>query len=88
MMPEADTTPRANSSYSSSQKIGVGLYLKELLYGIGATSGLALLWVMEAVRDRLFRLLDRTGFLPRPKSKASAFPPGRPKRRIRKAGRS
>ncbi len=52
----------------------------EILHGIGITLGLGLLWMMEAVRDRIFRLLDRANIrsYARP---ASAFPPGQPPKR-------
>jgi hypothetical protein len=42
--------------------------------------GLTLLWGLEIVRDSYFRLLDRLNLRPRPK-RASAFPPGQPKKR-------
>jgi hypothetical protein len=52
----------------------------EIVHGIGITLGLTLLWVMEAVRDRVFRMLDRINARPRTRP-ASAFPPGQPRRR-------
>ena len=51
----------------------------EIVYGIGIAFGLSLLWMMEAVRDRVFRLLDRANVRPRTRP-ASAFPPGQPRR--------
>jgi hypothetical protein len=52
----------------------------EILHGFGIALGLSLLWAMEAVRDRVFRLLDRLNVRPRVR-RASAFPPGQPRRR-------
>ena len=52
----------------------------EILHGLGITLGLSLLWMMEAVRDRVFRLLDRANIRPRTRP-ASAFPPGQPRKR-------
>ena len=52
----------------------------EIIHGIGITLGLSLLWAMEAVRDRFFRLLDRVNASPRTRH-ASAFPPGQPRKR-------
>ena len=51
----------------------------EILHGIGITLGLGLLWMMEAVRDRIFRLLDRANLRPYSRP-ASAFPPGQPRK--------
>lgn len=53
---------------------------KEIAGGIGRTLGLTLLWGLEIVRDSYFRLLDRLNVRPRHK-RASAFPPGQPKKR-------
>jgi hypothetical protein len=52
----------------------------EVVHGIGIVLGLSLLWTMEAVRDRVFRLLDRLNLRPRI-GPASAFPPGQPRKR-------
>lgn len=52
----------------------------EILHGLGIALGLSLLWMMEAVRDRVFRLLDRVNARPRIRQ-ASAFPPGQPRKR-------
>jgi len=51
----------------------------EIVHGLGITLGLSLLWIMEAVRDRVFRLLDRANARPRTRP-ASAFPPGQPRK--------
>jgi len=55
-------------------------FVGEVLRGIGATIGLAILWALEIVRDRFFNLLDRLNVRPRRKG-ATAFPPGKPKHR-------
>ena len=54
-------------------------YLSELVQGIGITLGLGILWGLEMVRNAYFRLLDRLNLKPR-RRRASAFPPGRPKK--------
>jgi hypothetical protein len=52
----------------------------EVIGGVGRTLGLTLLWGLEIVRDSYFRILDRLNVRPRHK-RASAFPPGQPKKR-------
>jgi hypothetical protein len=52
----------------------------QVFAGIGIAAGLALLWAMETVRNAYFRLLDRLNVKPR-RRRASAFPPGKPRRR-------
>jgi hypothetical protein len=52
----------------------------QLIHGIAVTLGLSLLWSLEAVRNVFFRALDRMNVRPRPR-RASAFPPGRPRKR-------
>ena len=54
--------------------------LKEIAGAVGRALGLTLFWGLEIVRDWYFRLLDRLNVRPRPK-RASAFPPGQPKKR-------
>ena len=51
----------------------------EVAGGVGRTLGLTLLWGLEIVRDSYFRMLDRLNVRPRHK-RASAFPPGQPKK--------
>ncbi len=53
---------------------------KEVAGAVGRALGLTLLWGLEIVRDSYFRLLDRLNIRPRRK-RASAFPPGQPKKR-------
>jgi hypothetical protein len=55
-------------------------HLIEVFHGLGIAFGLSLLWIMEIVRDRVFRILDRANARPRTRP-ASAFPPGQPHRR-------
>ncbi len=55
--------------------------LKELARGTAVALGLGLLWVLEAGRNAAFRLLDRMNIRARRHRRASAFPPGRPRRR-------
>jgi hypothetical protein len=54
--------------------------IMEVVGGVGRVLGLTLLWGLEIVRDSYFRLLDRLNVRPRHK-RASAFPPGQPKKR-------
>jgi hypothetical protein len=54
--------------------------VKEVVGGVGRALGLTLLWGLEIVRDGYFRLLDRLNVRPRHK-RASAFPPGQPRKR-------
>jgi hypothetical protein len=54
----------------------------EVVGGVGRALGLTLLWGLEIVRDSYFRVLDRLNVRPRHK-RASAFPPGQPKKRTR-----
>jgi hypothetical protein len=58
-----------------------GEHFSQVLYGIGVALGLALLWLMEVVRDAFFHLLDRLNVKARRRTNASAFPPGRPRKR-------
>ena len=58
-------------------KIG---FITSVLYGIGVSLGLALLWFMEIVRNAFFRVLDRLNVKPRRRRSASAFPPGQPRK--------
>ncbi|MGH7865365.1 MAG: hypothetical protein ACREQB_10265 [Candidatus Binataceae bacterium] len=55
-------------------------HLKEIMWGVGASLGLGLLWVLEIARDAYFAVLDRINVKPR-RRRASAFPPGRPRKR-------
>jgi hypothetical protein len=56
----------------------------EVAGGVGRALGLTLLWGLEIVRDKYFRMLDRLNVRPRRK-RASAFPPGQPKKRTHAA---
>jgi hypothetical protein len=61
-------------------------FLNQVAQGIAIALGLGMLWIMEAVRDRFFDLLDRFNRKARG-GKASAFPPGRPRpRTVKQAG--
>jgi hypothetical protein len=61
-------------------KLTFGGTVWEILHGIGITLGMTLLWSLEAVRNRFFRVLDRMNLRSRPR-RASAFPPGRPRKK-------
>lgn len=57
-------------------------FVGQIFAGIGIAAGLALLWVMETVRNAYFGLLDRLNLKAR-RRRASAFPPGKPRRKRR-----
>lgn len=63
------------------RKLGMLGFIFEVLQGIAMLLGLGLLSMLESVRDVFFRLLDRLNLKPRPRARASAFPPGSPRRR-------
>jgi hypothetical protein len=62
-------------------KLTFGDTVWEILHGIGIVLGMTLLWSLEVVRNRFFRVLDRMNQGSRPR-RASAFPPGRPRKRL------
>jgi hypothetical protein len=55
-------------------------FLFYILHGLGVALGLCLFWGLEAMRNNIFRLLDRMNIKARVR-KASAFPPGQPRKR-------
>jgi hypothetical protein len=57
------------------ERLGKVAFVADVLKGIGIMLGLALLWLLESVRNVFFRALDRLNIRPRPR-RASAFPPG------------
>ncbi len=59
-------------------------FVSEMMQGVAIALGLGLLWMMEAVRDVWFAVLDRVN-LKSPTRRASAFPPGRPRRAVKRA---
>lgn len=61
------------------EKLSAGATVWETFAGIGVMLGLTLLWLLEAVRNVFFHALDRMNVRPRPR-RASAFPPGRPRK--------
>jgi len=63
------------------EQLGVKGYFIEVVHGVGVMAGLGLLWSLEAVRNTFFRVLDRLNIKARPSRRASAFPPGCPRRR-------
>ncbi|HKV55337.1 MAG TPA: hypothetical protein VJN94_11935 [Candidatus Binataceae bacterium] len=52
----------------------------EVIHGAAIALGLSLLWVLELVRNAVFRLLDRANIRARIR-RASPFPPGQPRKR-------
>jgi hypothetical protein len=63
------------------EALGAGGFFGTVLYGVGVSLGLALLWFMEVARNIYFRALDRLNIKPRRRRAASAFPPGQPRKR-------
>jgi hypothetical protein len=61
--------------------LGPWRFLFEVLQGVGVALGLALLWMLESIRNVVFRALDRFNVKARPHRHVSAFPPGSPRRR-------
>lgn len=51
----------------------------EVVIAVAITLGLAALWLLENVRNFFFGLIDRIGLKGRP-HRASAYPPGRPRK--------
>ncbi len=62
------------------EPLGKAGFVLELVKGTGVMLGLALLWLLESARNVFFRILDRLNVKPGSR-RASAFPPGRPRRR-------
>jgi hypothetical protein len=62
------------------KQISTSGFLFYILHGIGVSLGLCILWGLEATRNTAFRVLDRLDVKARTR-KASAFPPGQPRKR-------
>jgi hypothetical protein len=58
-----------------------GQHLGQVIYGVGVIAGMAVLWGLECARNAYFKLLDGLNVKARRRKRASAFPPGRPRRR-------
>ncbi|HTW89912.1 MAG TPA: hypothetical protein VMD75_18095 [Candidatus Binataceae bacterium] len=56
-------------------------FFSQVMQGLLIALGLGVLWLMETVRNVFFDLLDRFNRKAHGR-KASAFPPGRPRRRV------
>jgi hypothetical protein len=74
-----ETTEETRPAPLEIEQLSTLGYFSELVQGIGLTLGMGILWGLEVVRNAYFRLLDRLNIKPRRK-RASAFPPGRPKK--------
>jgi hypothetical protein len=68
------------------EELSWGHFFLEILQATGVTVGLALLWGLETIRNRFFRLLDGLNMRPY-RRRASPFPPGRAPRHIRRSQR-
>ena len=62
------------------KQISTAGFLFYILHGIGVSLGLCILWGLEATRNSTFRVLDSMNIKARTR-KASAFPPGQPRKR-------
>jgi hypothetical protein len=51
-------------------------FIYEVMMGVVLSLGMALLWVMEHVRNVVFWMLDRAHIPARKRRRASAYPPG------------
>jgi hypothetical protein len=75
-----EQTEQHNSVGLEIEQLSTSSYAREILRGVGVTLGLALLWGLEIVRNVYFHALDRLNIKPRRVRRASAFPPGRPRK--------
>jgi hypothetical protein len=73
--------PRISQEPYTPQALGPWGVFGSVLYGIGVSLGLALLWFMEVVRNFYFRTLDRLNIKLFWRRAGSAFPPGKPRKR-------
>jgi hypothetical protein len=78
----ADTISKPSEPLEIEQLRGYQLPF-EILKAAGISLGLTLFWILEALRDGIFHLLDRMNVKPRGR-RASPFPPGRAPRRRRR----
>jgi hypothetical protein len=62
------------------ERLSISGTVAYVIHGIGVALGMGLLWSLETVRNSYFRMLDRRN-VKAPVRPASAFPPGRPRRR-------
>jgi hypothetical protein len=79
MVDPAQEQARISQEPHVPEALGASGFFGSVLYGIGVSLGLALLWFMEVVRNIYFRALDRLNVKPR-RRRASAFPPGQPRK--------
>jgi membrane-bound lytic murein transglycosylase MltF len=79
----SDPTPNTPQSYEVDKFTGLQ-FPYEVLKAIGVSLGLTLFWTLEKARDGIFHALDQMNLKPRIR-RASAFPPGRPPRKRRRA---
>jgi hypothetical protein len=58
------------------EQLGRRDMFRQILTGVGISSGLALLWAMESLRNVLFRALNALHIPARRRRRGSAFPAG------------
>ncbi len=78
-----DTTHEPSPVHLEIERLTTWGFIKEFIQGIGLTLGMTILWVLEIFRNAYFRMLDRLNVKPRRRKRASAFPPGRPRKHRR-----
>ncbi len=76
-----DQPDKQTSREAEIEQLTAASYFKEVARGIGVTLGLSLLWALEIGRDAFFWFLNWMNLRPRRHKRASAFPPGRPRKR-------
>jgi hypothetical protein len=69
------TDTNAGTPIEVEQLAGRDLF-RQILTGVGISSGLALLWAMESVRNVIFRALNTLHIPARRRRRGSAFPAG------------
>ena len=77
---QADTPVHPADQPLEVEQLSRGGALLYVFHGIGVTLGMGILWMLEVVRNGYFASLDRMNVKARTRP-ASAFPPGRPRRR-------
>jgi len=58
------------------EQLSRGDLFRQILIGVGISSGLALLWTMESVRNVVFRVLNALHIPARRRRRGSAYPAG------------
>ena len=73
----AETTDSSYRPANEVEQLTGRDHLYQIMCGVGISSGLALLWAMETVRNCVFRLLNALKIPARPHKRGTAFPAGK-----------